>query len=299
MVAGAIATSMILALPALAAVIAGDVELKGGGPEGGSSTWDVDNGEPFDTDGDGDGQCVVYDRQAFTPVMNGLLKESNDTNHFDAFDGGMGLVVGNKPFLDSDNAGAKVGQELAVGPETMSGLKVSERVRALQDRAILRVLATFKNPTNKPITKMVTYDSSMGSDDAGGTEIVGSSDSNHSFGVGDRWVATAQGEGASGVDPPVLQVLYGPKHPRVKSFFVPYDPRIDNGDAVGEYCVTVKYRITVPAGKTRSMLWFSELTFTHEQVLNAGTRFNTNRNSFFVGMSQKAKNKVLNWNLKP
>lgn len=282
----------LLTVPAFAQVVASDVVLHG--PD---SEWDVANGESFhQSDGAGFGQCLIHGR-AFTPVFDGSYNGAGPSQT-DAFDGGMGMRIGDKTFLDGNNAGVKTGQQLAVGPETMSHLKVSEKVRALPDRDVLRVLATYKNPTNSPITKVVAYDSSMGSDSL--TMIFGTSNGDENFTTNDRWLATGLDPTikTKQQDPAVVQVLYGPKQPREKVIDVLFDPEADNGDAVGEYCVTVRYKITIPAGKARSMLWFSKFSVDGPTAINGGNTFNTNRAAFFVGMTTKEKNRVLNWDLK-
>jgi hypothetical protein len=304
LILGAAALSMVVALPAFAKVVTVDeYQLKGGALHGGSSTWDVTNGDPYDHDGTGDGQCVIFDKKSFTPASDGELFTSDpEVSYDDIYDGGMGLLVGGEAFLDHDSLGTKSGEELTVGPETLRNLHVSERVTALQGRAILRVLAIFKNPTTTAIAKTVTYDTSLGSDDDGyGTDIVASSADDGKFTPTDRWLLTAQPASQPkdlDDDPPVLQVFRGPGKVREKIVEVPFDPTKES-DGKGTYCVTAKYRIRVPAGKTRSLVWFTEMNFTRGEGKTAAARYNKNRDAFFTGMSQKAKNKVLNWDLKP
>jgi hypothetical protein len=284
--AGAMALSMVVALPALAAPVA-DVDgasLTGGGP-GTGSIWELSNGASYKD------QCVIRGANSFSPVYEGALDGRDD-----AFDGGMGLDIGHRPFIDSDNKGTQTSvHNITVGPEAIRGLKVTEKEVAFTGKyAIVRVLAQFKNPSSAPISRLVTYDSAMGSDSA--TTVRASSDGDYGFSKRDRWVVTSDAADSSSSDVITAQVLGGPGKPRVKIHDVPFSP-YDDPPGDGEHCVTAEFNLTVPAHATRALLFFTQLGLTVSDSVSGAMRFNKNRSSFFTGLTSAEKKAVLNWDL--
>jgi hypothetical protein len=285
-VAGMVAGSLgVLALPALAAPVSVDTfEITAGGP-GTGSTFDQSNGTSV-----GD-QCIIRAADSFSPVEDGTINGVSN-----AFDGGMGIEIGQNPFLDSDDIGnSSSTHDLTVGPEYMRGLSVKEKLRGLTgDHAILRVLLQLQNLSDSPITRSVVYDSSVAS--AAETQVVATSDGDKKFTKGDRWILTSDAQDGSPDLPPIIQALYGPGKTRVKVSDVPFSPTEDPaGD--GEYCVTAEYKVTIPAHATRSLLFFSQLVESNPSGKTEAKRFNKNLASFFTKMTTAEKKQVLNWNL--
>jgi len=110
-------------------------------------------------------------------VVNGTI---------DSYDGGMALLVDGVDFPVSTSA--LNGNEVTVGPATLSGLNVTRRIYVSQTSNYARWIDLFENPTGGDITVDITYETNTGSDS--GTAWYDSSDGTASFELGDVWVAT-------------------------------------------------------------------------------------------------------------
>ncbi len=258
-----------------------DVELEGGN----STLFDPDNDEP------GNDDCLhvdVLDKDAYTPVDDG--ESANDS---DAYDGGMILYVNNRQFVDNNDQGNEVGEQLQVGPSRLSGVKVTRTDRALATSPTMRDLISFKNGTRRSIVLQVRIESDYGAD---GDEVVRASSTGPdlSFQINDRWLLVAD-DAAAPSDALVTNAWYG-KNARKKLVNVTND--VPNADS----CLGVSYRITIPAKSTRHLLLFAQLAdatdFTAARN-RAQNSFDRNRlpAPLLVGLSNGVKNNVLNWNL--
>jgi hypothetical protein len=144
--------------------------------------------------------------------------------------------------------------------ETMSGLAVSVTYQADASTNVLRTLASFANPGAAPATVTVELATNLAVPP--GPFVAGTSSGDAVFDAADRWVASdaSAGRGA------LLHVLTGPG---------PIEAALaGTGTAVfaaaGTEGILARYRLTVPAGATRRLLWFHELWDTSLAAVTAG-----------------------------
>ena len=239
----------------------------------------------------GNDECLtadVLDKPAYSPVDDG-----ESLNDSDAYDGGMILYVNNRVFVDDNDQGNEVGQQLQVGPRRLSGVKVTRTDRALATSPTLRDLISFKNGTRKAIVLQIRIENDYGAD---GDEVVRASSTGPdlSFQINDRWLLVAD-DAAVPSDALVTNAWYG-KSARKNLVNVTND--VPNADG----CVGVSYRISIPAKSTRHLLLFAQLADSDDFTAarnRAQNSFDRNRlpASLLVGLSSGVKNNVLNWNL--
>jgi hypothetical protein len=286
--AAVIAAAAVLMLVATSAHTApvqiDDVVLTG--PQG--TEWDAEGDEDY---GSG-GPCIA--REGFTPVEDGENDYSSD-----AFDGGLYLVVNGKTFGRGIETGNLSGQQLRVGPQRIGRVAITRIERALQTSPTLRSLVRFKNATNRDRVLTLVWDSAMGADDAEATRA-SSAKPNLRHTREDRWiVASDNASSASLSDPPVTFVFYGKNAPMKvrRVIHAPEDPDPDGSDREG--CVSVRYRIKIPAKSTRFMLFFTELGLSNEASINAAAKFNRQKlnNKLLTGIGPRVRSRILNWNL--
>ncbi len=250
----------------------GGVTLAGGG----GSLWDPEVG--FVSCGVGPG---------YVPVADGSM----DTG--DAFDGGLNLSVDGTFFDVPDASGDLSGQQLTAGPRSLSGLRVSRIDRALGTSPTLRDLVRFRNRTGGAITATIVVDTNLG---ANAATVVRSSSGDTLFSKADRWVLTDD----EATDPTVTHVYYG-KQAMERVVGVQEAP----GGISGNDCIRVRFRITVPAGGVRYLLFFVQMHDSTDQGAgytaseNAAEKFDQRRlnRKLLAGLSGKTKSRILNWSL--
>src|SRR3990170_4727007 len=287
----AVLAALLVAAPlALAVSFDEGDSLEGGGP--GGSLWHTDY-DDYACDSGLSGSTIddaELDPDDVTPILN----------QDDAFDDALQLVVDGSAFDDADDTGDLVtdatGQALTLGPEEMSvgeagALNVTLEYKALASEAKLRTFVTFENPGEGDISAAIGWDSNLGSDED--TTIAGSSSGDTTFSTADRWLVTFEDlEDTS--DVVNTFVLFGPGSPEV----TPSSASIEDDD-----CVTVDYDITVPAGQTRYLLFFNQMSQTNEDALaDAPSQFDANPASdsdLVSGLDPAALPAVLNWDFAP
>ena len=278
---------LLVAAPGLTAPVElDDAELTGGGP-GTGSIWAMDNDDATDLQ-EGYDQCAAQEDYSFN-VDDVTLDGSSDT-----FDGGPTWLVGMTPFVDGDDMGDLTGQTIKAGPETMGPFQVSVTHTALQDKAVLRSLLTLKNTSNKVKATTVVFDSAHGTD----MGLRGSSTEDFAWTKADRWILISD-YSRTATRPYVAYALHGPGKPQSKVRNILYRPW-DSEVGDGEDCVTVDYRIRVPAGKTRHVAVLTrviENDFLVGAARNEARKFNGNQAQFFQGVPAGVKTTIVNWDL--
>jgi hypothetical protein len=253
------------------------VVLNGGGP----STWQVTN-----SGGTNNGLPTgTSDFSAGLTVDNVTLGTQDD-----AFDNGLTVWVDNQIFALPEPADAPVaGSTLTAGPVLMSGLNVTVQHHAVSSSAVLRTLVTFTNPTAADISAAVAIVSNVGSD--GTTAVNGSSSGDTAFTAVDRWLVTSDSVPSNDVTNTF--VLFGPGAPGPAS--VAATGFSDGGDANG---VTATFNITVPAGATRSLMFFHQVSATPADALASAAQFNEApllTSDLMAGLTQEQADQILNW----
>jgi hypothetical protein len=248
---------------------------------GGGTKWDAHN----ETVG-----CDTSQAAFFSPVLDGAT-----TSRSDGFDGGLRLIVDGHPFGDPDGNGDLNGQQLKVGPQSISGLKVSTTERALQESPTLRVLEKFKNSKRHAVTRAVELESNLGSDQL--TRIEATSNGDAAFTHTDRWVVTSESADplGGGNDPPVTHVLFG-KSASNTVIHVIHRPAAQQRAE----CLTVKFRIRVPAHEARYLMFFAEMNEnSNADAVASAQKFDARHLTADLkqGLSTGAEHKILNWDL--
>jgi hypothetical protein len=247
--------------------------------------WDVSN----DTTGCGSGD------PGYSPVYEGQMGATSDYK-YDAFDGGLLLLVGPPNgnegdatrFVDSDNIGQKVGEQLTVGPELVGNLLVTRTERALPGSPTLRSLVALRNPGGTARTRDVYWHSDLGSD--GQTGIRRTSNGSADLVNASRWVVTSDSP-TSPSDPVLTHVLWG-KRAGVKTAQV-----LENPNGTG--CLTVRFRVRVPKKSTRYLLFFTEMNVTNPSAVTSAGKFNRQglNKALLAGIGPKIRSNILNWDL--
>jgi hypothetical protein len=266
----------------------GEVNLVGGGPGGGTS-WQIWN---FAGTSTGTATTGVCEAAPGLSVVDAVLDPGGPAEHDDAFDNGLVLYVDDAVFV-SQLSPAVTSSSLTAGPRRMSGLDVSVQYLALEDAPTLRTLATFANPGAAPITATVRMASNFGSDLTTAVRATSSGDTAAS--TADRWVVTSD-DATTPTDAVNTSVLAGPGNP-------PLPPSLVSTAAFT--CVTTaglvaEYRVTVPPGETRSLLFFNDLHATNDAAISAATTYDTTPAAggpLLTGLDATTLSGVLNWAL--
>jgi hypothetical protein len=238
---------------------------------GGDRTWDANNAS---------GGCLTQD--LYAPVGDGAIGVNGD-----AFDGGLVMIVDGKGFVDGDDTGNHVGEQLTVGPLAVHGVNVLR-----QDRAIgkfLRSLIRFTNTRGSAQVLNVYFDSDLGSDGLGAIRDTSSGDVQVTS--ADRWFITSDAAGTP--DDPVITFV---SHGR-GSIASPGDTPLFA--AGGTDCMLTHWRIRVPAHRVRYLLTFTELNPSNVSAVNGSGKYNDrNLNATMLdGIGATARARVVNWDL--
>jgi hypothetical protein len=277
-------TALLLSQVATAAVVpVDDIVLTGA-----DAKWDVTHDFDYDTSG---APCMSTD--------GGYTIEGGEYGtQTDAFDGGLYLEVGKAVFDDEDGNGTQTDQQLRVGPTPTGGLVVTRTDVALQGTPTLRTLIRLENLKDVRVTKTITWDSALGADDDEKTRA----SSAEPFGAttaDDDWIVASDSK-TSPSDPTVTFAVYGRGDIDVEGRAVPWAPEDpDPADESSEGCVVFRFRVSVPAGQTRYLVFFTEFRDTNEKAIATADRFGRVQlpDALLEGIGPKVAARVLNWNL--
>jgi hypothetical protein len=207
----------------------------------------------------------------------------------DAFDGGVVLWVDGRPFVDSDDEGDVVGDQLTVGPEAFPGVQVSRVDRALPGSPTLRALIKLKSTKKKAAKISLSIDSDLGSDSS--TEVRHTSSGDAFFNAKDRWVVTSD-DAVTPSDPPVTHVFNGKGKVT----------RLAHGLAgAEEECLVGSLNVKLPGRATRYALIFTEMSETNESAISGAAKFNKKKlnGPLKSGLKKNVRKKVVNWDIAP
>ncbi|WP_315861165.1 beta strand repeat-containing protein [Anatilimnocola floriformis] len=177
-------------------------------------------------------------------------------------------------------------------PSVKSVLNVNYSYYLAADSATLRALLTLSNPTASDITVPVDYAGNFGSDAS--TTVAATSSGDTTFAANDRWLVTDDG---NSIDPANTTVLAGPFSPDVLPSTVSpvvFSANVDSGQGV-----LARYSVTVPAGQSRSLMFFQKINTTSALATSeAPTFFNTNPaqdSDLVAGLSAAQLARIVNW----
>jgi hypothetical protein len=260
------------------------VQLSGSG-----AVWDA---EARYTYGVGGAPCTSSD-VGFTPVEEGSV-----SSYGDAFDGGLFLLV-DRVVFDDDGSGDldEELQQLTVGPMRMSRLRVTRTDRALQGSPTLRTLVRLENRTSKTVKTEITWDSATGQD---GTERTISSDAPkpRKTTSADDWIVVhGTTDDGGGPDAVTTMAVYGRGNIDVTGRRVPWAPEDETHMSPDPGCVVFRFDVEVPAGRTRFLLFFTELRGTTDEATATAPRFGRIgiASPLMDGVGAKVARRIANW----
>jgi hypothetical protein len=244
--------------------------LQGGGP----STWDVGTG------------LVGCNDTGFTPVIDGTWRSRSD-----AFDNGLVLGIDGTGFDDTDGSGImSVADQIATTDNvTYAPVNVTRTDRALHSSATLRTLVKFTNTGGTTANLTVEWDSDLGSDAS--TQVRASSNGNHTYNLNDRWAISSDDPTAPG-DPVLTFVLFG-KHAST------HPDTIVTALGNGQTCFTVDTSLSVPAGGTRYLLFFTEMNGQVRGAVHGTAKYDnlSGGDALVTGIKATILHRIANWNL--
>jgi len=165
-----------------------------------------------------------------------------------AFTGYGRLVVGGTVYQPSTTSfsTADSGQSVVTASGTAAGMTVSREVTVPNTGSddFARTVDTFTNPTGSPITTTVQVASTFGS--VAPATVFATSDGSGVVSPGDQWIGTVDGAGA----PAIINYIHGPLGIEPSSVSV-----------VGDN-IQWTYNLTVPAGQTTQLAYFTILAAT-------------------------------------
>ena len=269
--------ALAFATPAAAAPTPLPETITGGGP-GSGSEWHVSDWLGFTVDD------ATLDPGSTSPRGS----------QSDAYDGASIIKIDGTHVEANAGSTADIdGQYARVGPRSLSGLNVHMEYFALESAATLRNLTTLANPTASPITVTVEFDNNWGSD--GSTTVQGTSSGDLTLTTADRWYVTSD-SATDPSDPVNVTVFGGPGNPRV----TPSTISDTTFSAAGTQGLLVGYEVTVPAGQTRRLMFFHEMTQTNQAGVTAAGAYDKNpaTDSELIGdLSGGVLASIVNWDV--
>ena len=166
--------------------------------------------------------------------------------------------MGGQPYAPTllNSTTADGGRTVLTGTGTIAGLTVSRKITVpgtgTEDFA--RTLDIFTNSTGAPITTTVTIVGNLGSDAA--TRVFATSDGTGIVSTNDLWIGTDDAN-AYGGTPAVIHYIHGPFGLRPVSVSV-----------VGDN-IEWTYNLTVPAGQTARLTYFTIVAPTQRAAISA------------------------------
>lgn len=214
----------------------------------------------------------------------------------DAFDYGLTFWVDGTHLAAPESwdveSGA-LGEETVDRAVTATGIDAGDLDATVEYRAqtgsqTLRTILWLDNPTEETLESTVTLATNVGADSDNG--VRGSSSGDTELTDADRWVVTSDG---GPWDPVNTHVLAGPGDVDAS----PTGSSLHTFDCADTDGVETDFTLTVPAGKTRGLMFFNELSGTHEQAVTDAARFGTDLSTteLFAGLSADEAAKLANW----
>lgn len=212
----------------------------------------------------------------------------------DAYDDGNVLSVDGTFYAPA--TADLTGQTYTGDAVNIGGLSTTLQYHADSVNPLLRSFAEFTNTTGAAINTTITWQHNLGAD--GGTQVNASGSGDTTFGTDDSWVVTSDGFPS---DPVTSFRFYGPGSPpetTTNAFMT------TTFSAAGNQGPRTEFDLSVGAGETVSLLWFSGLTGSNlglSGAVAAATSLMTGLDSLAIGdslltgLSTAQLNRTLNW----
>jgi PEP-CTERM motif len=178
------------------------------------------------------------------------------------------------------------GQNITGQVQTLSGLQVQERVYFDTLTATARMLVTFTNLGSNSISAALNNFTNMGSDGAGVTSATSSG--NTIFDGNDRWMISQDMSTGDAVTAYVMQGTGA-----VMADMSAVMGAAESGFFEGQYA------LTVGAGQTVSMMYFTQMYGTVAAARSGITRFDNLQagDSLLAGLTATDLGRIQNWNI--
>jgi hypothetical protein len=247
-------------------------------------------GAPFVYDASYQAANGVLLADGTSPGLENFFVEDAETpfsGQDDAYDGVYILDVDGTTFEDADEFIDQKGDTFRAGPVPIAGLDVSGSIHLDKQLPVIRWLYRFKNPSNSTITATATLDFDLGSDNS--TVVQGSSDNDAVAESTDTWIVTSEGAGPAFPDPVLLHIR-GDQNQGI----------LTGGPADTDADYTEVFSLSVPAGKTKSIMLLSWLNQDDEDALGFGPLVDSSKDlakrGLLDGISAGVARSVINWN---
>ena len=215
----------------------------------------------------------------------------------DAYDGAFGIKVDtvvHDPGASADQSelgdGIVQGTAVTGAEQTLSDLVVTQQFLFLSEpiagSPTVRILVCFRNDTATDITSTIELFGNLGSDSDTTTDATADGDT--TVEATDRWVVS-NGDTS---DPVNTIVYFGPGTPSVTAATI-------TGQGGGDDDFAATYSITVPAGETRCLAFFAQLSATIDDATAAAATFDDINTLLATGafcdLTQEQLDQILNW----
>jgi hypothetical protein len=256
---------------------------------GGPATWDATQSPS------GHACAGSMTDPVYSPVTDGQTFAGHSWR-WDGFDRGVVVLVDGDDYFDTDARVTVKGESIATDPRTMSGLAVSRTDTALRAGPVLRSLIKLKSSSSA--THTVTLDSNLGTDGSPtaptteGVRDTASGDTTYT--KADRWVVSSQPPPIVAYnDPALTHVLFG------RSAATKPDAVVQ-GPGPGSGCLTVDFAVRIPAGKTRYLLFYTEMNPQPGVAASRAARYDHRdlSRALLDGIGRKTRGRIINWDLK-
>jgi hypothetical protein len=298
--AGTIAGAVALT-PAPAPAATGSLQIHTANAQGVNARWFVNTNITFSTTSSGSlalSSASLHTQGAVT---------ANSFNRVDAFDGVLTWhVYGGTPPGGPDSSGGyfkaggvvSVTSNSVVGPnKTLAGLTVHTELHFSATQNVVRDIFYMQNPTGSPITVTVDNDNNLGSDN--NTSIQATSSGNATYDPTDNWIVSCQQISASpgtcdlNADP-IITMAFQEAGAATRATTVDTP---GNGNDNPNF----RYSVTVPAGQTRALMIFVQLSDTPAHAQTDAAVFNSNgalrATDYLAGLSVAQQTQIVNWPL--
>jgi hypothetical protein len=238
-----------------------------------------------------------------------LAATAHSFNRNDAFDGALTWhVYGGTPPGGADSSGGyfkagsvvSVTSNTVVGPnKTLAGLTVHSELFFSKSKDVVRSILYLQNPSGSDIPVTVDNDNNLGSDS--NTSLQATSSGDTTFDPTDNWFVSCQATNL-GVSTacnltadPILTYAFQQAGAlsRASSAGRPFA----NGNDLPNF----RYSLTVPAGQTRAVMVFVQLSDTPAHAQTEAALFNTpaslDGTDYLTGLTAQVQSEIVNWNL--
>lgn len=208
----------------------------------------------------------------------------------DGYDGAFVMAVNGTLFQNPTGNVDLTGTTVTSGTVVMQGLTVSEQFYFDPATPTVRAVYSYTNPSASAITVTVGWSQNLGSDST--TQIVTTSSGDTTLDAADRWVITWDGSPTG--DPVLSFVRYGPGATALPTLTA------TPGSGSPRDLFADHYSLTVPAGQTRRLMFFGQLSQNASVAEASAVTFNSTAtlvsSGLLNGLTTQQESEIVNWN---